>query len=100
VHFWLFAFAPISKARNNFGSRFLFAVEQKSSQDVEEEGKILSEILEIVEQRNGLTNQLEEDRQRCDWLLVFVGVLCLYLAVRYWTHQALMSLMDAALSTD
>jgi Bivalent Mical/EHBP Rab binding domain len=75
-------------------------VEQKSSQDVEEEGKILSEILEIVEQRNCLTNQLEEDRQRCcDWLLVLlvgIGVVCLYLGVRLCTHSVLASLLSDA----
>ncbi|CAB3375712.1 Hypothetical predicted protein [Cloeon dipterum] len=53
-----------ARLQSDLRQRMAVDVEHKSSRDVEEEGKILSEILEIVEQRNGLTNQLEEDRQR------------------------------------
>ncbi|XP_059469420.1 F-actin-monooxygenase Mical isoform X2 [Neocloeon triangulifer] len=53
-----------ARLQSELRERMALDVEHKSSQDVEEEGKILSEILEIVEQRNSLNNQLEEDRQR------------------------------------
>ncbi|KAG8278734.1 hypothetical protein J6590_014288 [Homalodisca vitripennis] len=37
----------------------------KTNEEVASEGRILREMLEIVERRDSLINQLEEDRQRC-----------------------------------
>lgn len=40
----------------------------KTGDDVATEGRILSEMLEIVQKRDSLIARLEADRQRCGWL--------------------------------
>lgn len=43
----------------------VFSDKTKTSEEVASEGRILREMLEIVERRDSLITQLEEDRQRC-----------------------------------
>lgn len=51
----------------------LFSDKVKTSEEVASEGRILREMLEIVERRDSLITQLEEDRQRCgrSWSPIF-----------------------------
>jgi hypothetical protein len=37
---------------------------EKSAEEIEEEGRLLDELLDVVEQRNALVALLEEDRLR------------------------------------
>lgn len=50
-----------------------FSDKVKTSEEVASEGRILREMLEIVERRDSLITQLEEDRQRCgrSWSPIF-----------------------------
>ncbi|XP_042866389.1 F-actin-monooxygenase Mical-like isoform X3 [Penaeus japonicus] len=46
--------------------RMALSEHEKSREDIDREGTILAEILNILEQKDALVNMLEEDRQRCD----------------------------------
>lgn len=74
---------------NNFS---LISTENKTEEDVATEGRIIQQMLDIVQQRNHLVSLLENDRQRClstpvqpPWSLssvsVLVGVVLLVLLV-------------------
>ena len=43
---------------------FVFAESSKTDGEIAEEGKLLDELLDVVEQRNNLVAMLEEDRVR------------------------------------
>uniref|UniRef100_T1JBG6 Glucose-6-phosphate 1-dehydrogenase n=1 Tax=Strigamia maritima TaxID=126957 RepID=T1JBG6_STRMM len=53
-----------SRLQQWLGDRMAIEDSKKSTEEIEEEGRILGEILEICEQRDALTKYLEEDRIR------------------------------------
>jgi hypothetical protein len=67
LHYLLYFVAKVFA--NLFFLSHIFVDSSKSSEDVVKEGQIISEMLEIVEQRDSLIALLEEDRQRCGHLL-------------------------------
>ena len=49
---------------------YIFSETKKTSEETDEEKKILDELLEVVEQRDALVAMLEEDRLRSVLILI------------------------------